>query len=47
MDRLETVEEETVTSRQERMTWERPVLSEATLRHFTDMNLTGGEDNQS
>jgi hypothetical protein len=32
---------------EERRPWERPVLSEASLRHFTLDNLMGGDDSNS
>lgn len=44
MDDIENLDQDSSTPRSERQRWERPTLSEASLRNFTDSNIIGGTD---
>lgn len=44
MDNIEILDQDSSTPRSERQRWERPTLSEASLRNFTDSNYISGTD---
>lgn len=47
VDKSDEIQHEAELHEEERRSWERPVLTEASLRHFTLFNSTNNDDNIS
>jgi len=47
VDKVDEIQHEAELREEERRPWERPVLTEASLRHFTLFNSTSSDDNIS